>query len=137
VFLTYGRPVRSDGARRARKVRRGKGKKTDLMEIILVELADEGSKVGVLEHPREDGLCELVHILSREIRGSNHISARGRQLRTLTTKQSPLGPHETTLWKEGSSNILMIIEQISAGMRDESILVELLDEVRCWRHVIL
>jgi hypothetical protein len=40
-----------------------KGKKTDLVEIILVELANEGSKVGVLEHPRENGLCELVHIL--------------------------------------------------------------------------
>ena len=60
-----------------------------------------------------------------------------RQLRTLTTKQSPFGPHETTLWNEGSSNILILIEQISAGMKDEGILVELLDEVRCWRHVIL
>ena len=52
------------------------GKNTDLVKVILVELADEGSKIGVFEHPRENGLCELVHILSREIRGSNHISAR-------------------------------------------------------------
>ena len=46
------------------------------MKVILVELADKGSKVGVFEHPREDGLCEFIHILSREI-SSNHLSARG------------------------------------------------------------
>ena len=33
------------------------------MEVVLVELADEGGEVGVLEHAREDGLCELVHVL--------------------------------------------------------------------------
>jgi hypothetical protein len=32
------------------------------MEIILVELSDEGGKVGVLEHAWEDDLCKLVHI---------------------------------------------------------------------------
>jgi len=35
----------------------------DLVKVILVELANEGSKIGVFKHPREDGLCELVHIL--------------------------------------------------------------------------
>jgi hypothetical protein len=35
----------------------------DLVEIVLVELANEGSKIGVLEHARKDGLCKLVHIL--------------------------------------------------------------------------
>ena len=112
-------------------------KKTYLVKVVLVELADEGSKIGVFEHPREDGLCELVHVLSREIRGSITSRHAERQLRTLTTKQSPFGPHETTLWKEGSSNILILVGQISAGMRNESVLVQLLDEVRCWRHVIL
>jgi hypothetical protein len=33
------------------------------VEIVLVELPDEAGKVGVLEHAREDGLCELVHVL--------------------------------------------------------------------------
>jgi hypothetical protein len=35
----------------------------------------------------------------------------GHDGHTLTTKQSPLGPHETTLWNEGSSNILRQGEQ--------------------------
>ena len=43
----------SDGARRG----------TDLVKVVFVELADEGGKVGVLEHAREDGLCKLVHVL--------------------------------------------------------------------------
>lgn len=50
---------------------------TDLVEIVLVELADKGRKVRMFEHPRENGLCELVHVLSQEIRGSNLTSARG------------------------------------------------------------
>ena len=62
--------------------RRGRGggnevKMTDLVEIVLVELADKGRKVRMFEHPRQDGLCELVHILSREIRRSNLTSPRG------------------------------------------------------------
>ena len=36
------------------------------MEVVLVELADEGGEVGVLEHAGEDGLCELVHVLDDE-----------------------------------------------------------------------
>jgi hypothetical protein len=66
--------------------REEKGKKTNLVKVILVELANEGSKIGVFEHPREDGLCELVHVLSREIRGSNHISARGETIADLDYK---------------------------------------------------
>ena len=33
------------------------------MKVVLVELPDKAGKVGVLEHPREDGLCKLVHVL--------------------------------------------------------------------------
>ena len=36
------------------------------MEVVLIELADEGGEVGVLEHAGEDGLCELVHVLDDE-----------------------------------------------------------------------
>ena len=38
----------------------------DLVEIVLVELPDEGSKVGVLEHPRQDRFRELVHVLDHK-----------------------------------------------------------------------
>lgn len=50
-------------------------KRANLVKVVLVELANERCKVGMFEHPREDGLCELVHVLSREIRGSNLIWA--------------------------------------------------------------
>ena len=86
VLNLSGSPVRSDGACQPRQARRGKVNKTYLVEVILVELANKGSKVGVFEHPREDGLCELVHVLSREIRGSNHISARGETIADLDYK---------------------------------------------------
>jgi hypothetical protein len=33
------------------------------MEIVLVELADEGGKVGMLEHARKDDLCKFIHVL--------------------------------------------------------------------------
>ena len=36
------------------------------MEVILVQLSDEGGKVGMLEHARQDGLRELVHVLDDE-----------------------------------------------------------------------
>ena len=36
----------------------------DFVEVVLIQLADEGSEVGVLEHPGEDALCELVHVLT-------------------------------------------------------------------------
>ena len=36
------------------------------MEVILVQLSDEGGKVGMLEHAGQDGLCELVHVLDDE-----------------------------------------------------------------------
>jgi len=38
----------------------------DLVEVVLVELADEACKVGVLEHAGEDGFCELVHVFYDE-----------------------------------------------------------------------
>jgi hypothetical protein len=38
----------------------------DLVEIVLVELADEGCKVGVLEHSRQYYLCEFGHIFDDE-----------------------------------------------------------------------
>ena len=34
----------------------------DFVKVVFVELTDETGKIGVLEHPREDGLCELVHV---------------------------------------------------------------------------
>ena len=34
-----------------------------LVEIVLVQLPDERGKVRVLEHPRQNRLCELVHVL--------------------------------------------------------------------------
>ena len=39
---------------------------THLVEVVLVQLANEACKVRMLEHPREDSLCELVHILDDE-----------------------------------------------------------------------
>ena len=36
------------------------------MKVVLVELADKGGEIGVLEHAGEDGLCELVHVLDDE-----------------------------------------------------------------------
>ncbi len=44
------------------------------MKVVLVELPHETGEVGVLEHARENGLCELVHVLSRRESG-----ARGQQ----------------------------------------------------------
>jgi len=41
----------------------GGGKGSHLVEIILVELADERGKVGVLEETWKDDLCELGHVL--------------------------------------------------------------------------
>ena len=38
----------------------------DFVEVVLIQLADERSEVGVLEHPGEDALCELVHVLDDE-----------------------------------------------------------------------
>ena len=38
----------------------------DFVKVVFVELTDETGKIGVLEHPREDGLCELVHVLDDE-----------------------------------------------------------------------
>ena len=37
-----------------------------LVEIVLIQLAHEACKVRVLEHPREDRLRELVHVLDDE-----------------------------------------------------------------------
>ena len=70
----------------------GREKKTNLVKVILVELANEGSEIGMFKHPREDGLCKLVHILSREIRGSNHISARGETIANLDYKAVTIRP---------------------------------------------
>jgi hypothetical protein len=36
----------------------------DFVEVVLVELPHEGGEVAVLEHAREDGFCEFVHVLS-------------------------------------------------------------------------
>jgi len=38
----------------------------DLVKVVLVELANKGRKVGVFEHPRQNGLCEFVHVLHYE-----------------------------------------------------------------------
>ena len=35
----------------------------DLVKIVFVQLPDERSKVGVLEHPGQDRFCEFVHVL--------------------------------------------------------------------------
>lgn len=35
----------------------------DLVEVILVQLPDERSEIGVFEHPRQDRFCEFVHVL--------------------------------------------------------------------------
>ena len=57
-FLTWVRCEKSvwnDGEERAY-----------LVKVVFVELADKGSKIGVLEHAGEDGLCKLVHVLDDE-----------------------------------------------------------------------
>ena len=41
----------------------GRRKETYFVKVIFVELTDEGSEIGVLEHAGEDGLCKLVHVL--------------------------------------------------------------------------
>ena len=38
----------------------------DFVKVVFVELTDETGEIGVLEHPREDGLGELVHVLDDE-----------------------------------------------------------------------
>ena len=38
----------------------------DLVKVILVQLPDEGGKVGVFKHPGEDRFCEFIHILDDE-----------------------------------------------------------------------
>jgi hypothetical protein len=69
-----------------------RGERTNLVKVILVELANEGCKVGMLEHPWEDGLCELIHVLSREIRDSNFISVTGVETTAdLDYKAVPIG----------------------------------------------
>ena len=35
----------------------------DLVEVILVQLPNEGGEVGVFEHPGQDRFCEFVHVL--------------------------------------------------------------------------
>jgi len=35
----------------------------DFVKVILVQLPDEGGKVGVFEHPGQDRFCEFVHVL--------------------------------------------------------------------------
>jgi hypothetical protein len=45
----------------------GRGRNgSHLVEIVLVELADKGRKVGVLEETGKDDLCELGHVLYDE-----------------------------------------------------------------------
>lgn len=39
----------------------------DLVKVVLVQLAHEAGKVGVLEHAGQDRLCELVHVLARRL----------------------------------------------------------------------
>jgi hypothetical protein len=41
-------------------------KKPYLVKIVFVELPNEGSKIGVLEHFWEDGFGELVHVFDYE-----------------------------------------------------------------------
>ncbi len=75
----------------------------DLVEVVLVELADEACKVGVLKHAGEDGFCKLVHVLLRR-----KLNVKGDQIggQTFTTKASPDWFHETTWWNVLSSSIL-------------------------------
>ncbi len=75
----------------------------DLVEIVLVELADEACEVGVLEHAGEDGFCKLVHVLL-----GCKLKVKGDPIgeRTFTTKASPDWFHETTWWNVLSSSIL-------------------------------
>ena len=39
----------------------------DFVKVVFVELTDETGEIGVLEHPREDGLGELVHVLDYKV----------------------------------------------------------------------
>ena len=51
VFLTYGSPVRL--AALAGRTMWGNGEqRTDLVKVVLVELANKGRKVGMFKHPR-------------------------------------------------------------------------------------
>ena len=45
------------------------GQDAHLMEVILVQLANERSEIGMLEHPRKDGFRELCHILQKKQKG--------------------------------------------------------------------
>jgi hypothetical protein len=78
----------------------------DFVKIVFVELPHEAGKVGVLEHPWEDRLCELVHVLHSRVSVRYGYGLVWGGVRTFTTKQSPWGPHETTGWKVWSSSIL-------------------------------
>ena len=37
----------------------------DFMKVVFVQLSDKACKVGMLEHARQDRLCEIVHILQK------------------------------------------------------------------------
>jgi hypothetical protein len=75
----------------------------DFMKVVFVQLSDKRRKIGVFEHPGENGFREFGHVLARSQQTKQYGAEKRR---TLTTKQSPWGPHETTDWKDGSSSIL-------------------------------
>ena len=80
----------------------------NFMEVVFIKLTDEAGEIGMLEHFRQDRLCEFRHILSAgSNRRQSQMNSRPYTIGlTLTTKQSPVDPQQTTCAKHGSSSIL-------------------------------
>ena len=93
----------------------------DLVEVILVELADEAGEVAMLEMFGQDGLGESL-VLRRVKRRNHHLSV-GPTSRT--TKLSPSSPHRTTCEYDGSSSILHRISRVPHKLGSGTILVQL------------
>lgn len=48
-------------------MKRGKeGGHAHLVEIVFIQLSHKRGEIGVLEHAREDGFCEFVHVLKEK-----------------------------------------------------------------------
>ncbi len=78
---------------------------SDLVEVILVKLADEACKVAVLEVLWKNGLGEPL-VLTQKLDHSDVPSVIVINPTSSTTKLSPSSPHLTTWEYVGSSSIL-------------------------------
>ena len=67
----------------------------DFMKVILIQLSNETSKIGMLEQSWQNRFGEIVHVLYEEQIGKKRYTIRRKKTHTFTTKQSPSGPQHT------------------------------------------